>query len=59
MLFHKTHKQNVFAVIEIHTSGNFIDNMVFGDQWVSTKQSGTKPNLVAKMLATKIGNLLA
>ena len=35
--FHKTHKQNVFAVIEIHTSGNFIDNMVFGDQRVSTK----------------------
>ena len=34
--FHKTHKQNVFAVIEIHTSGNFIDNMVFGDQRVST-----------------------
>ena len=36
--FHKTHKQNVFAVIEIHTSGNFIDNMVFGDQRVSTKK---------------------
>ena len=35
--FHKTHKQNVFAVIEIHTSGNFINNMVFGDQRVSTK----------------------
>ena len=35
--FHKTHKKNVFAVIEIHTSGNFIDNMVFGDQRVSTK----------------------
>ena len=33
----KTHKQNAFAVIKIHTSGNFIDNMVFGDQRVSTK----------------------
>ena len=27
----------MFAVIEIHTSGNFIDNMAFGDQRVSTK----------------------
>ena len=35
--FHKTHKQNVFAVIEIHTTGNFIDNMVFGDQRVFTE----------------------
>ena len=27
----------MFVVIEIHTSGNFIDSMVFGDQRVSTK----------------------
>ena len=36
-VFHKTHKQNVIAVIETHTSGNFINNMVFGDQRFSTK----------------------
>ena len=35
--FHKTHKQNVIALIETHILGNFINNMVFGDRRVSTK----------------------
>ena len=30
--FQKTHKQNVIAVIETHILGDFINNMVFGDQ---------------------------
>ena len=34
--FHKIHKQNMIAVIETHTLGNFINDMVFGDQRVST-----------------------
>ena len=37
-VFHKTHKQNVIAVIETHISENFINNMVFGDQRVSSKR---------------------
>ena len=38
--FHKTHKhkQNVIAAIKTHTLGNFINNMVFCDQRVSTKK---------------------
>ena len=36
--FHKIHKQNMIAVIETHTLGNFINDMVFGDQRVSTKK---------------------
>ena len=36
--FHKIHKQNMIAVIETHTLGIFINNMVFGDQRVSTKK---------------------
>ena len=36
--FHKIHKQNMIAVIETHTLGNFINDMVFGNQRVSTKK---------------------
>ena len=36
--FHKTHKQNVIALIETYILGDFINNMVFGDQRVSTKK---------------------
>ena len=36
--FHKTHKQNVIALIETHILGDFINNMVFSDQRVSTKK---------------------
>ena len=36
--FHKTHKQNVIALIETHILGDFINNMVFGDQMVSTQK---------------------
>ena len=36
--FHKLHKQNMIAVIETHTLGNFINDMVFSDQRVSTKK---------------------
>ena len=35
--FHKTHKQNVIALIETHILGDFINKMVFGDQRVSTE----------------------
>ena len=35
---HKIHKQNMIAVIETHTLGNFVNDMVFGDQRVSTKK---------------------
>ena len=36
--FHKTHKQNAIALIETHILGDFINNMVFGDQRVSTEK---------------------
>ena len=35
--FHKTRKQNVIALIRTHIFGDFINNMVFGDQRFSTK----------------------
>ena len=35
--FHKIHKQNMIAVSETHTLRIFINDMVFGDQRVSTK----------------------
>ena len=37
-VFHKIHKQNMIPVIETHNLGNFINDMVFGDQRVSTKK---------------------
>ena len=39
-----------YAIMRLRFQYNGIDH---------NKQSGTKPNLVAKILATKIGNLLA
>ena len=44
--FHKTHKQNVIALMETHLWGDFINNMVFGDQRVSTINEDGEQHLV-------------
>ena len=47
-VFHKTHKQNVIAINETHILGNFINNMVFGDQRVSTKNEDDEQHSKSK-----------
>ena len=54
--FHKIHKQNMIAVIETHTLGNFINDMVFGDQRVSTKKNEDGEQHLAQYFGTFIHN---
>ena len=46
----------MIAVIETHTLGNFINDMVFGDQRVSTKKNEDGEQHLAQYFGTFIHN---